>query len=73
MAATAFRSGLAWAADEVDPRVAAIVAETIGIDTHNHIDLPMTAAEQPGPDLDLVGEMKRPWIGSWTGARYDAP
>ena len=59
VAATAFRSGLAWAADEVDPRVAAIVAETIGIDTHNHIDMPMTAAEQPGPDLDLVGEMKR--------------
>lgn len=59
VAATAFRSGLAWAADELDPRVAAIVAETIGIDTHNHIDVPMTAAEQPGPDLDLVGEMKR--------------
>lgn len=49
----------AWGADEVDPRVAAIVAKTIGIDTHNHIDVPMTAAEMPGPDIDLKGEMKR--------------
>lgn len=58
LAATAFRSGLAWAA-ELDPRVAAIVVGTIGIDTHNHIDVPMTAAAQLGPDLDFVGEMKR--------------
>ena len=58
-AATTFGSGRAWAADEVNPIVAAVVAETIGIDTHNHIDVPMTAAEQPGPNLDLAGEMKR--------------
>ena len=58
-AATTFSSGLAWAAEEIDPAVAAIVAGTIGIDTHNHIDVPMTAAEQPGLVLDLVGEMKR--------------
>lgn len=48
----------AWA-DELDPRVAGIVAKTIGIDTHNHIDLPMTTDELPGPDIDLRGEMKR--------------
>lgn len=53
------RSGSAWAAEITDPRVAAIVAATIGIDTHNHIDVPMTAAEMPGPDIDLAGEMKR--------------
>ncbi len=47
------------AADEADPRVAGIVAKTIGIDTHNHVDVPLTDAEMPGPDLDLVGEMKR--------------
>ena len=40
-------------------RVAEIVATTIGIDTHNHVDVPLTAAEMPGPDIDLVGEMKR--------------
>ena len=45
--------------DEIDPRVARIVASTIGIDTHNHIDVPLTAAEVPGPTLDLAGEMKR--------------
>lgn len=50
-----------WATDRVriDPRVAAIVAKTIGIDTHNHIDVPVTAADVPGPQLDLRGEMKR--------------
>lgn len=49
----------AWAAAETDPKVASIVAGTIGIDTHNHIDVPLTVADVPGPDLDLVGEMKR--------------
>ena len=29
-----------WAAYEIDPRVVLIVAKTIGIDTHNHIDVP---------------------------------
>lgn len=49
-----------WAADITDPRVADIVARTIGIDTHNHIDVPLTGAEMPGPDvIDLAGEMKR--------------
>jgi membrane dipeptidase len=53
------RSPSAWAADGTDARVAKIVATTIGIDTHNHIDVPLTAAELPGPDIDLAGEMKR--------------
>jgi membrane dipeptidase len=50
---------LGRAADPIDSHVADIVARTIGIDTHNHIDVPLTAAETPGPDLDLKGEMKR--------------
>lgn len=53
------RPRLGWAADVADARVAEIVATTIGIDTHNHVDVPLTAAEMPGPDIDLVGEMKR--------------
>ena len=53
------RPRLGWAADMTDPRVAGIVAATIGIDTHNHVDVPLTAAEMPGPDIDLKGEMKR--------------
>jgi membrane dipeptidase len=45
--------------DSTDPRVADIVARTIGIDTHNHVDVPLTDAEMPGPNIDLAGEMKR--------------
>jgi len=47
-----------WAVSQIDPRVAEIVAKTIGVDTHNHIDVPLNAAELPGPKVDLVGEMK---------------
>ncbi|WP_220417334.1 dipeptidase [Dyadobacter frigoris] len=45
--------------DEPDPRVAAIVAATIGIDSHNHIDVPFAKAEVPGPDIDLASELKK--------------
>ncbi len=53
------RPRLGWTAEVTDPRVAEIVAKTIGIDTHNHVDVPLTDAEMPGPDIDLAGEMKR--------------
>jgi membrane dipeptidase len=43
-AATLLRSGFAWPAEAIDPRVGGIVVSTIGIDTHNHIDVPLTAA-----------------------------
>ena len=58
-AAIMLRPRLGWAADITDPRVADIVATTLGIDTHNHVDVPLTDAELPGPDIDLAGEMKR--------------
>ena len=58
-AAIALRPRSLWAAGVIDPRVADIVARTIGIDTHNHVDVPLTAADMPGPDVDLAGEMKR--------------
>ena len=58
-AAILLRSRLGWAADKTDPRVADIVAKNIGIDTHNHIDVPLTAAETPGPIIDMAGELKR--------------
>lgn len=57
--AVTLRSYGASANGMIDPRVAEIVAKTIGIDTHNHIDVPLTAAEMPDPDIDLAGEMKR--------------
>ena len=50
---------LSWAGDDIDPRVAAIVAGIIGVDTHNHIDVPLNPAELPGPSVDLTGEMKK--------------
>jgi membrane dipeptidase len=58
LAAGAVATRLAWAADSMDPRVAGIVASTLGIDTHNHIDIPMNTADAPGPDIDLRGDMK---------------
>lgn len=50
---------LSWTVQEIDPRVAKIVANTIGIDTHNHIDVPLNSSELPGPKVDLMGEMKK--------------
>lgn len=50
---------LSWAATDPDPRIAAIVARTFGIDTHNHIDVPLIKSELPGPKVDLIGEMKK--------------
>jgi membrane dipeptidase len=47
------------ATDEFNPRVAKLVASTIGVDTHNHIDVPLTADQVPGPSIDIAGEMKR--------------
>ncbi|TAE50673.1 MAG: peptidase M19, partial [Bacteroidetes bacterium] len=40
-------------------RVADIVARMNGVDTHNHIDVPLTKADLPGPAVDLLGEMKK--------------
>lgn len=50
---------LMWAFENEDPRVAAIVGRTMGIDTHNHVDVPLNAAELPGPKLELAAEMKK--------------
>jgi membrane dipeptidase len=47
-----------WAFDDIDPKVARIVADTIGIDTHNHIDVPLTTGDVPGADIKLAEAMK---------------
>ena len=54
-----FSPFLSWTAYEIDPKIAAIVAKTIGIDTHNHIDVPSKMEELPEIKIDLVGEMKK--------------
>ncbi len=46
-AAIMFHPLLSWAIDEEDPTIARIVAQIIGIDTHNHIDVPLEKAELP--------------------------
>lgn len=48
-----------WASDGIDPKVAAIVENILGVDTHNHIDVPNNPAELPGPSVDLAGELKK--------------
>jgi membrane dipeptidase len=44
---------------DMDARVKAIVAKTIGVDTHDHVDVPLVATEVPGPTLNLADEMRR--------------
>src|SRR5580693_7642326 len=48
-----------WTVDDIDPRVTAIVNKTIGVDSHNHIDVPISSAELPGRVVDLAGQMKQ--------------
>lgn len=51
---------MTWAyQNDLDPRVAKIVAKTLGIDSHNHIDVPLVTAELPGPLVDLAGDLKK--------------
>jgi membrane dipeptidase len=47
------------AMQELDPRVAKIVAQTMGIDTHNHMDVPFDPASFSNLAYDLPGEMKK--------------
>lgn len=54
-----FNPLLSWNVGEADPKVIAIVKRTIGIDAHNHIDVPLDTDEPPGPHLALAGEMKK--------------
>jgi len=50
---------LLWTNNQDDPRIAEIVAKTIGVDTHNHIDVPLNSDEFPGPKVDLAGEIRK--------------
>ena len=47
-----------WADDEIDPRVAGIVAKTMAIDTHNHVDVRIYP-DQPLPKYDLLNDFKK--------------
>jgi len=41
-----------------------LVAETFGIDTHNHVDVPFLASEFVGQQYDLAGELKASGLGT---------
>jgi membrane dipeptidase len=58
-AAILFKPGVSLAKNPYDPDVAEIVAKTMGIDTHNHVDVPLNVSELPGPNIDIAGEMKK--------------
>lgn len=47
-----------WADDEIDPRVAGIVAKTMAIDTHNHVDVRIYP-DQPLPKYELLNDFKK--------------
>jgi membrane dipeptidase len=50
---------LSWAIKQDDPRIAAIVAKTIGVDSHNHIEVPLNKIDSSYPEMDLAGEIKK--------------
>jgi membrane dipeptidase len=58
--AIALTPELSWAIRQIEPKLVSIANKimAMGIDTHNHIDVPLNTAELPGPKIDLSGEMK---------------
>ena len=57
-AAFMFNPFTAFATHEPGPGVKEIVSKMIGIDTHNHMDVPFNSAEFKGQQYDLATEMK---------------
>ena len=49
---------LPFVSNQEDP-ILKLVNNTIGIDTHNHVEVPLNRQDFPGPNLDVLGEMKR--------------
>jgi len=47
-----------WANNDPDPKVKNIIAKIIGIDTHNHMDVPFSTEEFKGMQYDLANEIK---------------
>jgi microsomal dipeptidase-like Zn-dependent dipeptidase len=49
----------AWITDEIDPAVAKIVAGSIGIDTHNHVDVPYKKQDFMSQQFNLAEQLKK--------------
>lgn len=56
--AIVFNPFTSWANDEPDSKIKSIIEKTIGIDTHNHMDVPFNSEEFKGQKYDLTNEMK---------------
>ncbi len=56
--ALAFNPLTSWATEDTDKKVKRIIAKSIGIDTHNHMDMPIKADEFKSENYDLASEMK---------------
>lgn len=54
-----FNPFTSWAMDDIDPKVTGIVARTIGIDTHNHIDVPFRREDFDVTEYALSNEIKK--------------
>ncbi|TDO21261.1 dipeptidase [Pedobacter duraquae] len=50
---------IAWAAQEEDPQIASIVSSMIGIDTHNHVDVPFKKEDFTRQKYDLRAEINK--------------
>ena len=50
---------VAWATQEVDPQVASIVSSMIGIDTHNHVDVPFKKEDFIKQKYELSEEIRK--------------
>ena len=48
-----------WATSEKNSQITKIVEKAIGVDTHNHIDVPFNKAEFSNQSYDLAGEIKK--------------
>jgi membrane dipeptidase len=46
-----------WANNELDPKVKSLVAKTIGIDTHSHMDVPFNTEDFRDQKYDLANEL----------------
>jgi len=57
-AALVFNPFTSWGENEIDPKVKELVAKTIGIDTHNHMDMPFKINEFESQNYDLATQMK---------------
>ncbi|MEC4005347.1 membrane dipeptidase [Flavobacterium sp. SUN052] len=48
-----------WVINDIDPKVLKIIAKTISIDTHNHIDVPFIKADFNARNYNLMEELKK--------------